>query len=240
MTKNREFPFFNETIIYYGRNIKMLLVATLLLTAAPTKAGNILKTVISQISFAKKEFVDTIKIKVFDGAVIVPVEIDGKTRQFLFDTGGQSGVWYSPMESWLNPMDIDSVTVGDINKKVKKQVFYKSPPIKLGNLTIENYPLVHGEGMATYACGLFEGAFGFDLVAKGLSFKLDTKDSLLIVTDKKGFFVEEEKNNPFVKYKLIETSKPVIDVQSPFGTPIDGSFPTINNFVHITFFRIKM
>ena len=70
MTKNREFPFCPETIIYYGRNIKVLLVATLLLTAAPTKAGNILKTVISQISFAKKDFADTIKIKVFDGAVI--------------------------------------------------------------------------------------------------------------------------------------------------------------------------
>ena len=90
------------------------------------------------------------------------------------------------MESWLKPMDIDSVTVGDINKNVKKQVFYKSPPIKLGNLTIESYPLVHGEGMSTYACGLFEGAFGFDLVAKGLSFKLDTKDSLLIENRKNG------------------------------------------------------
>jgi len=70
MTKNREFPFCPETIIYYGRNIKVLLVATLLLTVVPTKAGNILKTVISQISFAKKDFADTIKIKVFDGAVI--------------------------------------------------------------------------------------------------------------------------------------------------------------------------
>lgn len=171
----------------------------------------------SGISFLKKDFADTIKVKVFDGAVIVPIEIEGKVRHFLFDTGAQSGVWYTSKEDWMKPLGVDSVDVADINKKEHKQILYKSSPIKLGNLIIENYPLLQGDGMVPYSCGVFDGAFGFDLVGRGLSFKLDTKDCLLIVTDRKGFFAEEEKNRPFVKYKLINKSKPVVQVQSPIG-----------------------
>jgi len=95
-------------------------------------------------------------------------------------------------------------------------MIYQSAPIKLGNLLIENYPLVLGE-TNNFVCDRFDGAFGFDLAGKGLSFKLDTKDSLLIVTDKKGFFAEEEKNSPFVKYKLYNKSKPMVDLDAPFG-----------------------
>ena len=195
----------------------LLLAAALFLSTTPVAAQNIFKTAMSQMTFSKKDFADTIKVKVFDGAVIVPVEIEGQERHFMFDTGAQSGAWYSPKEDWMKPLSDDSVMVADINKKVHKQILYKSSPIKLGNLVIGNYPLVQGEGMVPYSCSVFDGAFGFDLVGKGLSFKLDTKDSLLIVTDKKGFFAEEEKNRPFVKYKLINKTKPVVQVQSPIG-----------------------
>ena len=36
---------------------------------------------------------------------------------------------------------------------------------------------------------------------KGISFKFDTKDSLMIVTDRKGFFAKEEKGHAKVKYR---------------------------------------
>ena len=196
---------------------EMLLAATLLFVTISITAQNPFEAAMSGISFSKKDFADTIKIRIFDGAIIVPVEIEGKTRHLLFDTGAQSGAWYSPKEDWMKPVSNDSVTVSDINKKEQKQLLYKAPSIKLGNLIIENYPLVQGDGMVPYSCGVFDGALGFDLVAKGLSFKLDTKDSLLIVTDRKGFFAEEEKNNPFVKYKLVRKTKPIVHVESPIG-----------------------
>ena len=195
----------------------LLLAAALFLSTPSITAQSPFKAAMSGISFSKKDFADTIKVRVFDGAVIVPVEIEGQPRHFLFDTGAQFGAWYSPKEDWMKPLCDDSVTVYDINKKEHKQILYKSSPIKLGNLMVENYPLVQGEGMVPYSCSVFDGAFGFDLVGKGLSFKLDTKDSLLIVTDRKGFFAEEEKGSPSVKYKLIRRTKPVVQVQSPFG-----------------------
>ena len=50
-----------------------------------------------------------------------------------------------------------------------------------------------------------------------LSFKLDTKDSLLIVTDRKKFFAEEEKGQPTAKYRMKRAYCPLVYVDSPFG-----------------------
>ena len=48
---------------------------------------------------------------------------------------------------------------------------------------------------------IWDGALGYDLVVRGLLFKFDTQDSLMIVTDRKGFFSKEEKGQPTLKYK---------------------------------------
>ena len=70
---------------------RLLLLTMFLLSVTTLSARNIIDDAFSQISFSKKDFADTIKVKVLDGAVIVPVEIDGRTRHFIFDTGSQSG-----------------------------------------------------------------------------------------------------------------------------------------------------
>jgi hypothetical protein len=85
----------------------------------------------------------------------------------------------------------------------------------MGNTTIENYPMIVDEGMGGWTCGEIEGGLGCDLVAKGLSFKFDTKDSLMIVTDRKGFFAKEERGRPMLKFK--EKNRPRVFVKFPFG-----------------------
>ena len=65
-------------------------IITILLALGTTTsvlAQNLIKTATTPVSFSKRDFVDTIKIKVIDGAVVVPVEIEGRIRHFLFDTG---------------------------------------------------------------------------------------------------------------------------------------------------------
>jgi hypothetical protein len=82
------------------------------------------------------------------------------------------------------------------------QTLYQFPAMKMGNLLIENYPMLVEDAMSDFLCDMFDGVLGFNLVGAGLSFKLDTKDSLLIVTDKKNFFIEEEKGKPVTKYTM--------------------------------------
>ena len=199
-------------------NKKTIITALIaIVTTTSIMAQNLIKSATSPISFSKKDFADTIKIKVIDGAVIVPVEIKGQTRNLLFDTGSPLGLWHGQKETWMKQVTADSLTFGDINKKSRNQIIYQFPTIKMGNLQIDNYPMIVEDAMSEFICNRFDGVIGFNLVGKGLSFKLDTKDSLLIVTDRKKFFAEEEKGQPTAKYKMKRAYCPLVYVETPVG-----------------------
>ncbi len=188
-----------------------------LVTTTSVLSQNLIKTATTPVSFSKRDFADTIKIKVIDGAVVVPVEIEGRIRHFLFDTGSPLGLWQGQKETWMRQFMADSLLFGDSNKNRRHKTIYQIPTMKMGNLQIENYPLIVEDAMKDYLCGRFDGVLGFNLVGKGLSFKLDTKDSLLIVTDRKKFFAEEEKGQPTAKYKMKRAYCPLVYVETPVG-----------------------
>ena len=123
---------------------KKTIITILLALVAMTSivAQDMIKTATAPISFSKKDFADTIKIKVIDGAVVVPVEIEGQTRNLLFDTGSPLGLWQGQKEAWMRQFTTDSLTFGDINKRSRNQIIYQFPTIKMGNLQIENYPMI--------------------------------------------------------------------------------------------------
>jgi len=197
-----------QTII----TILLALVAT-----TPVLAQNLIMTATAPVSFSKRDFADTIKIEVIDGAVLVPVEIEGRTRHLLFDTGSPLGLWQGQKETWMRQVSADSLMFGDVNRQRRHQTIYQFPTMKIGNLLIENYPMIVEDAMKDYLCGRIDGVLGFNLVGKGLSFKLDTKDSLLIVTDRKKFFSEEEKGQPNAKYRTQQAYRPLVIVDTPLG-----------------------
>lgn len=171
------------------------------------------------INFSQHDFVDTVKIKIWDGAIIIPVEINGETKNLMFDTGANWGFWIGDEEEWMKPSG-ETLTLTDSQNAKMKKAIYRMPPIKMGNTTIENYPLMVDNGMKAYVCDRIDGAFGFDLVTCGLSFKFDTKDSLMIVTDRKGFFKKEEKRQPKLKYMPYNSyymTSPLVWVDFPWG-----------------------
>ena len=192
----------------------ILLIAVL--TSSPASAQ---KKSFRNIRFSQHDFVDTVKIKVWDGAVIIPVEINGEVKNLMFDAGANWGFWIGHEEEWMRPAG-DSLTVYDSQKAKKKMAVFRMPPMKMGNTTIENYPLVVDNALADMVCDRIDGAFGFDLVTCGLSFKFDTKDSLMIVTDRKGFFSKEEKHQPKLKYEPYKSYymvSPLVWVNFPWG-----------------------
>ena len=199
-------------------NKKAIITALIAFVATtPMLSQNLIKSATAPVSFSKRDFADTIKIKVIDGAVVVPVKIEGRIRHFLFDTGSPLGLWHGQKEAWMKQGTTDSLTFGDANKRSRNQIIYQFPTIKMGNLQIDNYPMIVENGMSEFICNRFDGVIGFNLVGKGLSFKLDTKDSLLIVTDRKKFFVEEEKGQPTAKYKMKRAYCPLVYVETPVG-----------------------
>ena len=91
-----------------------------LVTTTSVLAQNLIKTATTPVSFSKRDFADTIKIKVIDGAVIVPVEIEGQTRNLLFDTGSPLGLWNGQKEDWMKKITTDSLTFDDINTPINQ------------------------------------------------------------------------------------------------------------------------
>ena len=193
-----------------------LLICFVVLTSLSVEAQ---KKPFRDIHFSQHDFVDTVKIKIWDGAIIIPVEINGETKNLMFDTGANWGLWIGDEEEWMKP-SAETLTLTDSQNTKIKKVIYRMPPIKMGNTTIENYPLMADNGMKAYVCDRIDGAFGFDLVTCGLSFKFDTKDSLMVVTDRKGFFKKEEKRQPKLKYMPYTSyymTSPLVWVDFPWG-----------------------
>ena len=185
-------------------------ISLLMLVALSASAQDIDLT---DFTLSRHDFVDTVKVEIVNGAVIVPVEIEGETKRMLFDTGAEFGFWIAGDESWMQPMG-NSIKITDSQKTSREIPLYRIPSMTLGSTVIEGYPIISQEEINEIMCGRFDGGLGFNLVAKGLSFKLDTKDSLLIMTDRKRFFAKEEKGQPTLKYR--EDDLPRVKVDFPF------------------------
>lgn len=193
--------------------IKSIVIAILwvLMACLPASAQRLIR----DFGIAEKNFVDTIKIKMWNGAIIVPVEIEGKTKNLMFDTGANMGFWIGVEEDWMVPSGDSTYTV-DSQRQRKKTAIMKIPSMKIGNITITDYPMVVADGLSGFTCGIIDGALGFDLAVKGVSFKFDTQDSLMIVTSRKRFFAKEERGRQRVKYKHYSKIDPKVWVQFPF------------------------
>ena len=189
------------------------IVPSLLMLMLLSFSASAQKINFTDFTLSRHNFVDTVKVELFEGAVIVPVEIEGEIRRLMFDTGAEFGFWIGGKESWMQPLG-DNISILDSQKTNRKIPFYKVPSMTLGATVIEGYPIIAQEEMGEIVCGRFDGGLGFNLVAKGLSFKLDTKDSLLIITDRKRFFAKEEKGWPTLKYR--ENNLPRVMVDFPF------------------------
>ncbi|MBQ8453619.1 MAG: hypothetical protein IJ539_07580, partial [Prevotella sp.] len=120
-------------------------------------AQNLITAATDAVRFSKRDFADTIKIKVMDGAVVVPVEIEGRTQNLLFDTGSPLGLWVGQKEDWMRQMTTDSLTIGDINQEFRKQTIYQIPTMRLGSLLIENYPMIVERAIGMVSCNRFDG-----------------------------------------------------------------------------------
>ena len=196
--------------------MKKHILYTLLLVVVTSFSATAQKKNIKGISFSQRNFVDTVKIKIWNGAVIIPVEINGEVKNLMFDTVAEHGFWIGDEEGWMKASGDTLVTTDSQNSKKKKSLL-TFPPIKVGDVVIENYPMMVDNGMKDYVCDRIDGAFGYDLVVCGLSFKFDTKDSVMIVTDRKNFFSKEEKRQPTLKYIKYHKTRPMVWVRFPFG-----------------------
>lgn len=188
------------------RNTCLLLFAALTATACQAQ----LSRYRLDFTVSRTNFVDSIAIEYDDNQVYLPVVIDGNTYRFLLDTGsGQAVVYDDTPFKGVEPAG--HIIAHDAIGRQDTVRMVRLPAVTMGSTTFTGLRAtlqrraVRGRK--------FDGIIGFDLVCKGLQMKIDVRDKLLILTDRKKFFRDEAGYE--TKYSL-HYHVPYIQV-SPFG-----------------------
>ncbi|MBQ7510779.1 MAG: aspartyl protease family protein [Prevotella sp.] len=177
-----------------------------------------------KLALSAKNFADTIEIEWERGQVYVPVEMGGRHYRFLFDTGAAQSVVYAdtPIEGSKAAGYIRSHdAVGTVNQ-VPMVIL---PPMTLGHITIrgcqatvqqrpvQQRPVQQRPVQQRPKGWQADGILGFNIINSGLLAKIDVRQRLLILTDRKKFFNHEQ---GFDTRYMLKFFVPYLEA-SPFG-----------------------
>ena len=189
----------NEYLTRLWRTMAMTVLLLPMLSHAQTR----LHRYDPHFGLSARNFSDTIAIEVEDDLVLLPVSIDGRQYRFCLDTGSSQGMVYRNSEIG-GLTTLGSIVSRDANNRIDTVQVVCLPPFQLGN---------SGSGLVVsgYVASLmprpavsekYDAVIGFDLFNRGLCGKIDTERKILILTDKKKAFKNEERAGYTVRYKL--------------------------------------
>ena len=139
-------------------------------------------------SIREKNFVDTIRISYRNSAILVPVKIGDRYYKFMFDTGATSFIINDSLRHIMQEtgkkrecMDFNKVSQ-DLDRGVL-------PEVIMGKTHLTNVDVI---AMSfNFPMGV-DGVIGMrELNNSDIITKIDLKDSIIIITDRKDFFANE-------------------------------------------------
>ena len=174
----------------------------------------------AKLVLKSSDFVDTVKIEVQNGKIILPVSINNNTYRFFLDTGA-SGFIYQNGRVPLTVSQSGKYNTKDINGEVGE--LQKSTPtdIVIDKIKIADYEFAYmnGTGLDCFS----DGIIGFDLIKAGVNVKIDLEKKWVILTDRKDFFRHEPGEK--IDYKLVN-SRPYISYAIGHGIALKAMFDT--------------
>jgi hypothetical protein len=151
----------------------------------------------TNFTYSLKNFVDTIPIEFERNQVYVKVTVNGRPYRFNLDTGSSQGAVFRGTD--LGPLvELGNVISRDANGLSDTVKVVRMPDFRLGNLVVGGY--VASVFNRQYVNGHFDALLGFDLINKGLCCKIDTKQKIMVITDRRDFFDSEHGHT--LRYKL--------------------------------------
>lgn len=146
-----------------------------------------------------KNFCDTIPLEVEDGQLFLRVVMGSRTYRFCLDTGSSQGMVYQGNNISGLQM-LGNIVSHDANNHSDTVGVVQLPPFRLGSLTISGYvaSIMPRQAISKK----FDAIIGFDLFNRGISGKIDTERGMLVLTDQRKMFREEERKGHWVKYRL--------------------------------------
>lgn len=160
-----------------------------------------------------KNYFTKIKYKNVKSKIIIPVLVEGKTYQFLFDTGAPN-VISSEILKTLNNKPLKSLTISDSNNREGTMQLTQLSALSIGNITFRNTSalIFEDEGNVIFDCYEVDGIIGSNLLRKSVV-QINAKNKELIITNKiKNLEVESNapskltlvggQGSPYIEIKL--------------------------------------
>lgn len=158
---------------------------------------------------SRKNFVMTIPIEIERGQIYLPVRMQGRQYRFKLDTGASQGIIYDDVDI-EGLRELGFIKSEDAVGQSHQVTTVELPPLMLDSLIISGFKVqrmkrnVRRQGE--------DGIIGFALFHRGIAAKIDCRDSVMILTDRKAYFKRAQ--GEALRYRL-KWHVPYVNI-SPF------------------------
>jgi len=173
----------HETVSFQSKKMNkilyIILVTILLSSSAKAQINKILK----QGNVFQKDFKTTIPFTYINGWIILEVEIQNKTCNFLLDTGS-SNLITNELAKELNLKPLGTEEIKDINKKSNSTKYTRIDNIKIKDIDFQKTiaGIVDLNAITEIKCTKIDGIIGSNLMRKAV-WDFDFKNQLITITN---------------------------------------------------------
>ena len=189
------------------KRLAILLWAVALLGSAAAQSQ--LKRYDTDFLLSRKNFVMTIPIEIERGQIYLPVKMQGRQYRFKLDTGASQGVIYDDVNV-KGLKELGFIKSEDAVGQSHQVTTVELPPLMLDSLTISGFKVQRMHRLVVREDE--DGIIGFALFHRGIAARIDTRDSVMTMTDRRNYF--RQAKGEALKYRL-KWHVPYVNV-SPF------------------------
>lgn len=130
-----------------------------------------------------KNYIDTIKFEFLKNKIIIPVQLNGKTRRFIVDTGAPLLIT-KELQAELNFQVLKKDLLADVNQRLDSTNYVQIPHLLIGKVHFENVVgMIADLNAGLLSCFGIEGIIGSNVLVNSiLNINLERKE--MILTDK--------------------------------------------------------
>ena len=142
---------------------------------------------------ATKNYLASVNYRDVRGKIIIPVEIEGKTYSFLFDTGAPNLI-SKELSDQISSRELNSISVRDANDSSRRLNVIAIPSIRIGSAEFKDSPTIVNAADSNFILDCFQvdGIIGSNMVRKSVV-HIDGQNMVLSVSnDPKHFNVSEQ------------------------------------------------
>ncbi len=133
----------------------------------------------------QKNYYTEVTYKELKSKLIIPVQIEGETYQFLFDTGAPNLISHF-LKNQIKTKELNSVNVKDANDSKRPLEVVEIPMLQIAGVSFKNSPAIVNDHNSNFLfdCLEIDGIIGSNLLRKSIV-QIDSRKQQITITNQK-------------------------------------------------------